>query len=60
MPVRSLNSSVLKWPDGATVRASLERWTQEMISSKPGVIRLGYIGSYARDEWGVGNNDPAL
>ncbi|MGD9546182.1 MAG: nucleotidyltransferase domain-containing protein [Candidatus Krumholzibacteriia bacterium] len=35
MPVRSLTSSVLRWPD---------------------LLRVGYFGSYARGNWGVGSD----
>jgi len=56
MPVRSLSSSVLKWPDAATVREALTRWGAQVARHRPDLRRLGYIGSYARGDWGVGSD----
>jgi predicted nucleotidyltransferase len=56
MPVRSLHSSVLKWPDQQTVDAALKSWSAEQAQEQPGIERLGYFGSYARGDWGVGSD----
>jgi len=56
MPVRSLHTSVLKWPDAGTVGAAVRQWAREMRRDRPEVIRLGYFGSYARGDWGVGSD----
>ena len=56
MPVRSLNSSVIKWPDLKAVREAIGQWAKEEVPKHPGLIRLGYFGSYARGEWGVGSD----
>ncbi|MFZ0131049.1 MAG: nucleotidyltransferase domain-containing protein [Desulfobacterales bacterium] len=56
MPVRSLNSCVLKWPDRQVVDRAVRSWTVEQIEVKPEMIRLGYYGSYARGDWGVGSD----
>lgn len=56
MPVRSLNSSVLKWPDARTVDQAVRRWAERMAQQQPGVLHIGYIGSYARGDWGVGSD----
>lgn len=56
MPVRSLNSSVLKWPDAPTVDRAIRRWAEEAVRSRGGVLRMGYFGSYARGDWGVGSD----
>lgn len=56
MPVKSLNSSVLIWPDHQSVVRALRDWAQEVVRSRPGVIRIGYFGSYARGDWGVGSD----
>ncbi len=56
MPVRSLSSSVLKWPDAPTVEAALRDWAKATALSRPDVSRIGYIGSYARGDWGVGSD----
>ena len=54
MPVRSLRSSVLKWPGAAEVEAALRRWAAGL--ELPGLVALGYFGSYARGEAGVGSD----
>jgi predicted nucleotidyltransferase len=56
MPVRSLNSSVLVWPDREQVDASVRRWAAEERLTRPELRRLGYFGSYARGNWGVGSD----
>lgn len=56
MPVRSLNSSVLKWPDRSTVDRAVHEWAQDAVTRYPGVIKIGYFGSYARGDWGVGSD----
>jgi len=54
MPVRSLRSSVLKWPDREEVDRAVRRWARSV--ARPGVVRIGYFGSYARGDWGVGSD----
>ncbi len=56
MPVRSLDSSLLKWPDRATVDEALRRWANDAAARHPELLRVGYIGSYARGDWGVGSD----
>ncbi len=56
MPVRSLRSPVLRWPDAETVVAALRRWAERMVGQRPGVLRVGYFGSYARGDSGVGSD----
>ena len=56
MPVRSLSSSVLRWPDDTAVRKALTRWGVRAVLEHAGVQRIGYIGSYARGDWGVGSD----
>ena len=56
MPVRSLNSSVLKWPSRKVVDRAIRLWTAEQFRVQPNIIRLGYFGSYARGDWGVGSD----
>jgi len=31
-------------------------WAREMARRHPGVLRIGYFGSYARGDWGVGSD----
>ena len=56
MPVRSLSSSVFKWPDIQAVDRAVRRWAVEMGQKRPEVLQIGYIGSYARGDWGVGSD----
>jgi predicted nucleotidyltransferase len=56
MPVRSLHSSVLKWPDRRTVDLSVRRWAAEQVSRRHDIARIGYFGSYARGDCGVGSD----
>ncbi|MFQ5811257.1 MAG: nucleotidyltransferase family protein, partial [Armatimonadota bacterium] len=56
MPVRSLHSSVLRWPDREIVLDALRRWTDRLARGHANVRRLGYCGSYARGDWGVGSD----
>lgn len=56
MPVRSLNSSVLKWPDRTAVDTAVRAWAIEAGRRYPGLVRAGYFGSYARGDWGVGSD----
>jgi len=56
MPVRSSSSSVLVWPTRATVDRALQGWANENKARHPDVVRLGYFGSYARGQWGVGSD----
>lgn len=56
MPVRSLNSSVLKWPDAETVDRAAREWAAALAAEDPAVVAVGYLGSYARSDWGVGSD----
>lgn len=56
MPVRSLSSSVFRWPDAQTVVESLRQWAAQVARERPEVARIGYFGSYARGDWGVGSD----
>ena len=56
MPVRSLSSSIIKWPSGDGVRGAARRWVKEMVAQRPDIVRVGYFGSYARGDWGVGSD----
>jgi len=51
-----LNSSVLKWPDVRTVDRSIRQWAAEAGHKRPEVLRIGYFGSYARGNSGVGSD----
>ena len=56
MPVRSLTSCVLAWPDASSVDRAARRWAEATASQDPGIVRIGYFGSYARGDWGVGSD----
>ena len=56
MPVRSLNSSVQKWPDRENVDRAVRRWAERVAANRRDVRRIGYFGSYARGDWGVGSD----
>jgi predicted nucleotidyltransferase len=56
MPVRSLNSSILKWPDKKSVDRAVRSWSSNEARRRPDLLRIGYFGSYARGDWGVGSD----
>jgi len=56
MPVRSLTASVLRWPDAKTVREALRSWASAVSQADGDVQAIGYFGSYARGDWGVGSD----
>ena len=56
MPVRSLNSSILKWPNREKVEEELKKWIEEITQKRKDIIRIGYFGSYARGDFGVGSD----
>ncbi len=56
MPVRSLSSSVLKWPNTQIVDHAARQWAERLARVRTHVRRIGYFGSYARGDWGVGSD----
>ncbi len=56
MPVRSLTSSVIRWPGRAEVHEAVRSWAQAERRKHPGLLRLGCFVSYARGDWGVGSD----
>lgn len=56
MPVRSLNMSVLAWPKKNQVESALEVRARSWGASVPGLLGVGYFGSYSRGDWGVGSD----
>ena len=56
MPVRSLRSSVLKWPGRDQVDEAARTWAAEATKRHPELLRAAYFGSYAREDWGVGSD----
>jgi len=55
MPVRSLTSSVFRWPPPEEVRAAIGTWAAETVA-RPDVARVGCFGSLAKGTWGVGSD----
>jgi uncharacterized protein len=56
MPVRSLSSSVLKWPNKQVVDSAVRSWAEKVSEERKDVRNIGYCGSYARGDWGVGSD----
>lgn len=55
MPLRSSGSSVLRWPEPSAVEAATRAWA-DVARANPEVRRVGYFGSYARGDAGVGSD----
>jgi hypothetical protein len=47
---------VFKWPNRATVDRAVRDWAARTAAAHPEVLRIGYFGSYARGDWGVGSD----
>ena len=56
MPVRSSNSHVLTWPPRDALAAAARAWGAALKASRSDVVKVGYFGSYARGDWGVGSD----
>ncbi len=56
MPVRSLNLRVFRWPDKTRVDDAVRAWASAVAGRQAEVVRIGYFGSYARGDWGVGSD----
>jgi len=56
MPVRYSSSQVLKWPSRETVQESVRRLALAERDRRPELLRIGYFGSYARGDAGVGSD----
>lgn len=56
MPVRSLHSSVFRWPNEQDVDRAMRQWAAEITQHDTNIRRVGYTGSYARGDWGVGSD----
>ena len=56
MPVRSLHSSVLVWPDAETVRTAVCNWARQQAEAHPELLAVGYFGSLATGRYGTGSD----
>ncbi len=55
MPVKSLNSSILNWPDHNQVINELIKWSDEFCKDN-NILKIGYYGSYSTLNYGVGSD----
>lgn len=56
MPVTSTTSSVKHWPSSETVLDALNAWGAAAARRRDDLLALGYFGSYARGDAGVGSD----
>lgn len=56
MPVRSLNSSIMRWPDRQQVHSAFSQWVEQIAAENSKLVAAGYFGSYARGDFGVGSD----
>jgi predicted nucleotidyltransferase len=47
---------VITWPDAAEVDLAVRQWAGAEARRCAGVLKIGYFGSYARGDWGVGSD----
>ncbi|MDW8326390.1 MAG: nucleotidyltransferase domain-containing protein [Anaerolineales bacterium] len=47
---------MLKWPEARAVAQAVREWAETLGRARPDVLRIGYFGSYARKDWGVGSD----
>jgi predicted nucleotidyltransferase len=56
VPVRSLSSSVLRWPTKGEVERAVSSWAESLAEANLNVLKVGFRGSYADGTWGVGSD----
>ncbi len=56
MPVRSLRSSIKKWPGRTEVFDSFRAWAHRQMESRSDIVKIGCFGSLAAGAWGVGSD----
>ncbi|MBA2667962.1 MAG: nucleotidyltransferase domain-containing protein [Trueperaceae bacterium] len=56
MPVTSSRSSIKRWPSAEQVLGAATVWAKEFAAANDGVVAVGYFGSYAVGEAGVGSD----
>lgn len=56
MPVKPLDSMILKWPDARAVDAAARLWARAAALQDRRIVKVGYYGSYAKGDWGVGSD----
>lgn len=56
MPMKSSNLRVVRWPKAEVVLSAAAEWAANLGQVRQDVVAIGYIGSYARGDWGVGSD----
>jgi predicted nucleotidyltransferase len=56
MPAKRSNSPVPEWPSQHEVEESVRLWAIEERDRRPDLKRIGYFGSYARGDAGLGSH----
>jgi predicted nucleotidyltransferase len=56
MPAGSSNSFVHTWPSREVVDAAAREWAERVSRERGDVAAVGYVGSYARGDWGHGSD----
>ena len=59
MPVRSLNSCVLKWPEQEAVLQAFRSWADK-ASLNHQILGIGLFGSLVQGNWGPGSDLDAI
>ncbi|MEW6351663.1 MAG: nucleotidyltransferase domain-containing protein [Thermodesulfobacteriota bacterium] len=47
---------MLRWPDKTRVDEAVRVWASDLVRRQAGIVKIGYFGSYARGDWGVGSD----
>jgi len=56
MPVRSLNSAILKWPDKQKVLNEARLWAGSTGHGDENIVKIFCFGSICTSKWGVGSD----
>jgi uncharacterized protein len=56
MPVRSLSSSVMRWPEPEAVLTAARHWAERLAHADSSVVAVGCFGSYARGDAAMGSD----
>jgi predicted nucleotidyltransferase len=56
MPERSSSTFVRTWPDRSTVDEAARAWAERAQREHDKILAIGYVGSYARGDWGPGSD----
>lgn len=56
MPVKLLNSAVLKWPEKNKVLNEAKLWAKSMGLGDDNIVKIYCFGSICKGTWGVGSD----